>query len=475
MLTRRMTKWLARTSMMSFGLLLLLVPIDGHAASCKALKSELSRLSANSGSAEAAKWRTAKKRQQAALTGAERDARYFQCDVQTRSAKCRGLNSKIRKMHKNLAAIERQIKKADARGTNTARIAQIQRTLTRQNCNGGGRNQTKTQSASNEQKGFFQKLFAKKSETVEAQDPKYQTLPNGLVVATRGNPVTPAPDISSNQLKPQKARLRLSIDDDRPRSSASVASGPTYRTMCVRTCDGFYFPISFSTKEKFFAEDAMRCAEMCPAVKTELFSHPNPGGLPKDMISMAGEAYIEMANAYRFRKEVVEGCSCRRGDQSVANGKLTNISLSGNPLSNPYAGSQGQTKSGPFGGYNPFAITPMALEHIPQRLDPATREDMLGGFNSAARLPQVIKPKVARENGQLGTTGKRSLPVLGSITLRGKKPVEPFTPLVNATTKKPADEATPVFSSLDDTPVSIQSKDERASIRVVGPDYFVAQ
>src|SRR6185312_12574998 len=34
---------------------------------------------------------------------------------------------------------------------------------------------------------------------------------------------------------------------------------PTYRTVCVRMCDGFYFPISYATGSANFAHDAETC------------------------------------------------------------------------------------------------------------------------------------------------------------------------------------------------------------------------
>jgi hypothetical protein len=47
----------------------------------------------------------------------------------------------------------------------------------------------------------------------------------------------------------------------------------TYRTVCVRLCDGFYFPISFSTYRSHFQKDAQRCEQSCPN-RSRLFAHP---------------------------------------------------------------------------------------------------------------------------------------------------------------------------------------------------------
>ena len=38
-------------------------------------------------------------------------------------------------------------------------------------------------------------------------------------------------------------------------------------TLCVRTCDGYYFPISFSTTQDRSPEDERTCQAMCPGTK----------------------------------------------------------------------------------------------------------------------------------------------------------------------------------------------------------------
>ena len=47
--------------------------------------------------------------------------------------------------------------------------------------------------------------------------------------------------------------------------------GGTFRTLCVRTCDGYYFPISFSTISDQFATDAQSCQNMCPRKRNRAF------------------------------------------------------------------------------------------------------------------------------------------------------------------------------------------------------------
>lgn len=99
----------------------------------------------------------------------------------------------------------------------------------------------------------------------------------------------------------------------------------TRRTVCVRTCDGFYWPISFSTTDDFIAQDAIRCHEMCPGTDVLLFSYRNPGEEPEDMISLSGVPYRSTPYAFLFRQEVAEDCSCQQretlGSITVAEGE----------------------------------------------------------------------------------------------------------------------------------------------------------
>lgn len=87
----------------------------------------------------------------------------------------------------------------------------------------------------------------------------------------------------------------------------------THRTLCVRLCDGYYFPLSFATTTNRFMQDASLCQSRC-AAPAELFTHPNPGGEAEQMISIKGEPYEKLKNAWRFKKEFVKGCSCKSAE-----------------------------------------------------------------------------------------------------------------------------------------------------------------
>jgi hypothetical protein len=84
----------------------------------------------------------------------------------------------------------------------------------------------------------------------------------------------------------------------------------TYRTLCVRMCDGFYFPISYATGSAGFPRDAEKCAAACGG-DARLFYHRIPGGDIEAMVDLTGRAYGSYPTAFKYRKTLVEGCQCR--------------------------------------------------------------------------------------------------------------------------------------------------------------------
>ena len=103
-----------------------------------------------------------------------------------------------------------------------------------------------------------------------------------------------------------------------PTFFGGAQSAGTYRTLCVRTCDGYYFPISYATVPGRFADDEQTCQRLCPAAEAALFSHRNPGEDVSRAISTSGKLYSELPTAFSYRKQLSPSCSCRAPGQSWA-------------------------------------------------------------------------------------------------------------------------------------------------------------
>ncbi|MFZ2157873.1 MAG: DUF2865 domain-containing protein [Bradyrhizobium sp.] len=90
-------------------------------------------------------------------------------------------------------------------------------------------------------------------------------------------------------------------DDGRPHHAGG---GQVY---CVRTCDGRYFPISASDKQT----RAASCNSFCPASDTKIVY----GSSIDSAVTDNGKPYSELPNAFRYRNEMVAGCTCNGKDQ----------------------------------------------------------------------------------------------------------------------------------------------------------------
>lgn len=427
----------------------IVLPLDAaYAASCSALKSELRKLESASGaqSPAARKWTSARKQQQKAISAATRDARHFGCSS-TNSAKCRDLNGKIKRMNANLAAIERQLARAGgASPKNTKRLRQVRAAIEKQSCNAPARSrQARTDSAAGgeRQKSFFARIFSSEPRVEE-------------VAARTGDREIAA---VRSQRKTETSQFRL-------------PSGGAFRTLCVRTCDGYYFPVSFSTGRSQFANDEARCSEICPAAPTELYIYRNPGGDQSEMMSLAGVPYADQPFAFRYKSEFVEGCSCRQAKQSKHRSAWSEVGTSSEArvffadISSGLPERTLQTASlataqeeAPTN--SPLARTPLSLTQLPPYEDPDTLFNIEKGFDVTAVLAMNLD---SEENGSSNTrtrdTTTSGFPLLSLRTKTEESSIETVS-------------VSPVFKTEED---GFQPAPERSSpVRVVGPEYFVAQ
>ncbi len=106
---------------------------------------------------------------------------------------------------------------------------------------------------------------------------------------------------------PPEIRTPFANDDmpryEVPRQRASYGGGTAY---CVRGCDGRYFPAQGNDAES----KAQSCKSFCPTSETSLVY----GGNIDDATTDKGKAYSELPNAYRYRNEIVAGCTCNGKD-----------------------------------------------------------------------------------------------------------------------------------------------------------------
>lgn len=83
-----------------------------------------------------------------------------------------------------------------------------------------------------------------------------------------------------------------------------------YRTLCVRLCDGYYWPISTKAPMSRFNRDKSICESSCGS-EAKLFYQAELGGDAAKMIDLAGKPYKKLKTAFLYRKQFVPSCRCR--------------------------------------------------------------------------------------------------------------------------------------------------------------------
>ncbi|WP_421849203.1 DUF2865 domain-containing protein [Oricola sp.] len=239
---------------------------------CSDIRAQLAAASANTGSsARYNRYADAARRQAAEIRKVERARRSLGCRFNG-SRQCRTLANSLSQMQANLADIEWTRDQAKPRRDN-ARIKALQTRFNSYGCNRPTR--------------------------VARVEPEKRVTSNGRRVIVRQGAEPARND---------------AISADVPGRTALPHLSGSYRTMCVRTCDGYYFPISFATTPEFFGRDEAACRAMCPAAETKLYRHRVPDEESAAMVSLEGEPYAALPTAFLYRQsgrsEDGSSCSC---------------------------------------------------------------------------------------------------------------------------------------------------------------------
>jgi Protein of unknown function (DUF2865) len=88
---------------------------------------------------------------------------------------------------------------------------------------------------------------------------------------------------------------------------------------CVRTCDGRHFPVVGSDSQS----RATSCSSLCPSAETKVVYGSNIDNAATEN----GKSYSELPNAFRYRNEIVAGCTCN-GKDSLG---LAQVSIENDP------------------------------------------------------------------------------------------------------------------------------------------------
>lgn len=151
-----------------------------------------------------------------------------------------------------------------------------------------------------------------------------------------------------------------------------------FRTMCVRTCDGYFFPMSNAATVGDFQRDQSRCEAGCPGTEMEVFYSRGLTGDPAAMTSSrTGRPYSDLPAAFLYKRPdqpLPQGCGCN----AAQNFKI----IAGNP---PVARPEANASSG-----TPFLPTPTNKPDPAE--DPETQANASGRLDIAAIRQLLKKP-----------------------------------------------------------------------------------
>lgn len=216
----------------------------------------------------------------------------------------------------------------------------------------------------------------------------------------------------------QKVRRGLEDGEGVRREGNSVyiplGEGGTVRTLCVRTCDGFYFPVSFSTTSEHFPKDIAACSAMCPGAEAKLYYHSVPDEEPEQMVDLEGQPYMSMPTAFKYR---VDGARSTPGCTCQAQGEAQLQSVPAEELDN----------KDPDAKPGKWIATPLAK---PDRLqDPETLANSRGGLTVDKIVDLLAKPDgteatVSLQPGKIRVVGPAFLPAQkGASKLQAQVPM----------------------------------------------------
>jgi hypothetical protein len=143
-----------------------------------------------------------------------------------------------------------------------------------------------------------------------APQPSRGRLPSAIVYGPRGSG---AAFMSATDL--ERARFD---DSDKPRNGASsakivsVAVGTSQKRICVRMCDGYYFPLDNTGDANDRVTQEGLCRSACPDAPVKLFTVAAGAETIEKALSAEMRTYASYPMAFAYTKTRDKSCTCRR-------------------------------------------------------------------------------------------------------------------------------------------------------------------
>ena len=260
---------------------------QSHAASraCRQLEAELASASRGGNPAYVRKYDQAIARQSQQIVNTRSQARRAGCGFSLfggNVGQCAALNATIERMSDNLDDLQR--KRAQLAGGGSRRDrSRIMAALDANGCRGG---------------------TAKRLPDRETAGNKPPARPAEDVARQRGS----SRQSSGTYLERNANRIIVRRD------ASGASPNGEYRTLCVRTCDGYFFPMSNAASLGDFERDQKNCESSCPGTEMQVFYTSGVADNSATMTSsVTGRPYSELPTAYLYKQPNTaspQGCGC---------------------------------------------------------------------------------------------------------------------------------------------------------------------
>jgi Protein of unknown function (DUF2865) len=111
-------------------------------------------------------------------------------------------------------------------------------------------------------------------------------------------------------------RETAAVRHNLPTPSRPVLSTGSRVTYCVRTCDGFYFPIGTGSGSD--SADAAACNRLCPTAETRVYTGEVGSDIDTARARESGKRYASLGQAFSYRKSFDKACSCTANGVGIA-------------------------------------------------------------------------------------------------------------------------------------------------------------
>lgn len=344
---------------------------------CRQLEAELASASTGGGSAKYKKYDAAVARQRDQLDIARRQARRAGCGFSFfgGASECGSLNAQIDKMERNLQSLESKRRQLAGNVNPRRERARVLAALEANGCREAKRPQAVVVSRDRGTRSLFDQLFGGQ---VRQGLPADEVLP---------------PD------QDEAGHIRRILHPD---GRITIAGPPgEFRTLCVRTCDGYFFPMSSASSSMDFDRDQKNCESACPGTEVKLYYHRAEGEESEAMVAAGSdEPYTSLPSAFLYKSADYSrpqqcGCSAPRNFDIIAGQP---------PAAEPPAEAAAE-------------LIPAPTPRPDAGADPETLADAEGGMTAEAiRRMLAPKPETTAAIGN-GETGERRVRVVGPVFL----------------------------------------------------------